>query len=43
MSESTEFSQRVMPLSRKMFAVAYHILQQGDEAEDVVQDIFVKL
>ena len=26
-----------------MFAVAYHILQQGDEAEDVVQDIFVKL
>ena len=43
MSESTEFSQRVMPLSRKIFAVAYHILQQGDEAEDVVQDIFVKL
>ena len=32
-----------MPLSRKMFAVAYHILQQGDEAEDVVQAIFVKL
>ena len=32
-----------MPLSRKIFAVAYHILQQGDEAEDVVQDIFVKL
>ena len=43
MSDSTAFSQMVMPYSRKIFAVAYHFLQRGDEAEDVVQDIFVKL
>lgn len=43
MSDNQEFSQLVMPYSRKLFAVAYHFLQRGDEAEDVVQDIFVKL
>ena len=32
-----------MPYSRKMFAVAYRFLQRADEAEDVVQDILVKL
>jgi len=43
MSESSSFSQKVMPHSRKMFAVAYHFLQRSDEAEDVVQDVMVKL
>lgn len=43
MSNNEEFSQLVMPYSRKLFAVAYHFLQRSDEAEDVVQDIFVKL
>lgn len=43
MSNNEEFSQLVMPFSRKIFAVAYHFLQRGDEAEDVVQDILVKL
>lgn len=43
MSESSTFSQKVMPHSRKMFAVAYHYLQRSDEAEDVVQDVMVKL
>lgn len=43
MSDSSTFSQRVMPHSRKMFAVAYHYLQRSDEAEDVVQDVMVKL
>lgn len=32
-----------MPLSRKMFAVAYRFLQRADEAEDAVQDVMVKL
>ena len=43
MSESSSFSQRVLPHSRKMFAVAYHFLQRSDEAEDAVQDVMVKL
>ncbi len=43
MTESSTFSQRIMPHSRKMFAVAYHYLQSGAEAEDVVQDVMVKL
>lgn len=43
MSESSSFSLKVMPHSRKMFAVAYHFLQRSDEAEDVVQDVMVKL
>ena len=43
MSDNETFSQLVMPYTRKMWAVAYHILQRGDEAEDVVQDIMVKL
>ncbi len=29
--------------SRKVFAVAYRLLQRADEAEDVVQDICIKL
>ncbi len=43
MSESSTFSQKIMPHSRKMFAVAYHYLQRSDEAEDAVQDVIVKL
>ncbi len=43
MSDNETFSQLVMPYTRKMWAVAYHILQRGDEAEDLVQDIMVKL
>lgn len=40
---NTEFSQRVMPHSRKMFAVAYRFLQRPEEAEDVLQDVMMKL
>lgn len=43
MSDSTKFSQQVMPYHRKMFAVAYRFLQREDEAEDAVQDVLVKL
>ena len=43
MSDSTTFSQQVMPYSRKMWAVAYRLLQRADEAEDAVQDVLVKL
>lgn len=37
------FSRLVMPHSRKLFAVAYRYLQRADEAEDLVQDLYVKL
>lgn len=43
MSESIEFSQRVMPHSRRMFAVAFRFLQRPEEAEDVLQDVMMKL
>lgn len=32
-----------MPHSAKLFAAAFRILQRADEAEDVVQDVMVKL
>ncbi len=32
-----------MPHSRKIFAVAYRYLQRADEAEDLVQDVYIKL
>lgn len=43
MIDSTEFNRIVLPHSHKIFAVAYRFMQQAEEAEDVVQDIFIKL
>lgn len=44
MSETaSQFSQRVMPHSHKLFAVAMRFLHRPEEAEDIVQDLFVKL
>lgn len=43
MNENIAFSQRVMPHSRKLFAVAFRFLQRAEEAEDVVQDIIERL
>ncbi|MDO4496785.1 MAG: RNA polymerase sigma factor [Bacteroidales bacterium] len=33
----------MMPHSRKIFAVAFRYLQRADEAEDLVQDVCIKL
>ena len=41
--DSKEFSQVVMPHSRRMFAVAFRFLQRPEEAEDLLQDVMVKL
>ena len=41
--DSKEFSQVVMPHSRRMFAVAFRYLQRPEEAEDLLQDVMVKL
>lgn len=41
--DSKEFSQVVMPHSRRMFAVAFRFLQRPEEAEDLLQDVMMKL
>lgn len=43
MTESKRFSQRVMPHSRRLYAVAFRFLERQDEAEDLLQDVMLKL
>lgn len=38
-----EFSIYVRQTSRKLYAFAYRILRNKEEAEDVVQEVFIKL
>lgn len=39
----TEFDRLVRQLSRKLYSFAFRILRNQEEAEDVVQEIFIKL
>jgi RNA polymerase sigma factor (sigma-70 family) len=39
----TDFNDLVQQLSRKLYSYAFRILRNQEEAEDVVQDIFIKL
>lgn len=41
--DSNSFLDLVMPLSRKIYAVALRFLSTPAEAEDVVQDIYTRL
>lgn len=41
--DSNEFLDRIMPMSRKIYAVALRFLSTPAEAEDVVQDIYTRL
>jgi len=41
--EAKEFRKRVIPLGQKLYRFASGLLKDSHEAEDVVQDIFVKL
>lgn len=41
--EAKEFRQKVIPLSQKLYRFAAGLLNDSHEAEDVVQDIFIKL
>lgn len=41
--ETAEFKQRMMPYAGQMYAVAFSILKKPSDAEDVVQDIFLKM
>lgn len=39
----TDFSELVQKLSRKLYGYAFRILQNQEESEDAVQEIFIKL
>ena len=41
--ESKEFKKRILPLGQNLYRFASGILKDSHEAEDVVQDIFMKL
>jgi RNA polymerase sigma-70 factor (family 1) len=41
--ESKEFRKKVIPLGQKLYRFASRLLNDSHEAEDIVQDIFVKL
>ncbi len=43
MTDAESFKKRYIPLGRMMFAEALRILGDAADAEDVVQDIFVRL
>lgn len=38
-----DFKTSVLPVSRKLLRFATHFLNDGEEAQDVVQDVFLKL
>jgi RNA polymerase sigma-70 factor (ECF subfamily) len=38
-----QFNNTVIQLGRKLYLVAYRFLQNREEAEDAVQDVFIKL
>ena len=38
-----EFKKEVVPLRKKMFSFAQRMLGEGDEAEDIVQEVCLKL
>lgn len=37
------FTQRILPMTDKLFRVALRLLQNAEEAEDAVQDVLVKI
>lgn len=41
--ESKEFTQIYMPLGEPMYRIAYYFLESAEDAEDAVQDLYVKL
>lgn len=40
--DSQQFSTQYMQYSRKLYALAFRILRRSDEAEDVVQEVYLK-
>jgi RNA polymerase sigma-70 factor (ECF subfamily) len=37
------FTQRILPMTDKLFRVALRLLQNAEEAEDAVQDVLIKI
>lgn len=40
---SREYTHIYLPLSERLYRIAYYILESEDDAKDVVQDLFIKL
>lgn len=40
---SREYTDIYLPLSERLYRIAYYILESEDDAKDVVQDLFIKL
>jgi RNA polymerase sigma factor (sigma-70 family) len=38
-----QFKEKLLPVSQKLFRLSYRFLESTQEAEDVVQEVFVKL
>ena len=41
--KSSEFKLLVMPYSTRLFRMAFHLLNNREEAEDIVQEVYLKL
>ena len=41
--KSTEFKLLVMPYSSRLYRMAYRLMNSREEAEDIVQEVYVKL
>ncbi len=41
--KAKEFKKKVLPLNKKMYPFALRLLRNKEEAEDIVQEVFVKL
>jgi RNA polymerase sigma-70 factor (ECF subfamily) len=37
------FKKEILPMQRKLYSFAYRVLQNREESEDVVQEVFIKL
>lgn len=42
-NEEKRFEEHYMPMSRELFALAYRLMQDEEEARDIVQDVLGKL
>jgi RNA polymerase sigma-70 factor (ECF subfamily) len=42
MSKESEFLAELLPLKQKLFRLALRVVQNREEAEDIVEDVMVK-
>lgn len=43
MMNADTFKKRLLPFHRKLYCIAFHYLERKDEAEDMVQEAYLKL